>query len=123
MADAVPTPAAQQPKVQSTIVVEKPLSELEALKQAGWWSPVDTLIVGSICAAWLTGFYWVLFGHPEFIHFVALLLITVILLQSWLIVLILRCSRFVLRAHADIAMLPDASARIAVAYLSGGPKR
>jgi len=37
----------------------------------------------------------------------------------WLISLVFRCSWFVLKAHADIAMLPNASARIAVAYLSG----
>ncbi len=122
MADAIPTPAAQQPKVQSTVVVEKPMSELEALKQAGWWTPMDTTIIGVIGLIWLTGLYWKIFGQPEAMQLVALLMMTIILLLGWLIILVLRCARFVLRLHADIATLPQESARIAVAYLTG-PKQ
>lgn len=120
MADAIPSPPGQpQPKVQSTVVVQQPMSQWQALKEAGWWSGVDWTMIVLIGLVWLTGLYWKIFGDPGTLEFLALLLVTAILLLIWIVVLILRCSLFVLRTHADIATLPEASARIAVAYLSG----
>jgi hypothetical protein len=119
MADAIPTPPDKQPKTQSTVVVQPPMSQWTALKEAGWWKPFDTAILGLIVAVWVTGFYWKMFGDPGTSGLVALLLANVSFKLIWLISLVFRCSWFVLRLHADIATLPQESARIAVAYLSG----
>ena len=119
MADAIPTPADKQPTVQSTVLVQPPLSQWEALKQAGWWRPFDWMMLVVIAAVWITGFYWKMFGNPGTEGFIALLLVNVSLLLIWLISLIFRCSWFVLRLHADIATMPIEAGRIAVAYLSG----
>jgi hypothetical protein len=119
MADAIPTPAGQQTRVQSTVVIQQPMSQWQALKEAGWWSPMDWTMLVVIGLVWLSGLYWKIFGDPGALQFIALLLVTIILMLLWIIVLILRGSLFVLRTHADIATLPEASARIAAAYLSG----
>lgn len=119
MADAIPTPSDSQPKAQSTVVVQQPMSQWSALKQAGWWTSYDWVMLTAIGILWLTAFYWKIFGNPSPEGFVAFLLVNISLLLIWLISLVFRCSWFVLRMHADIATLPHESARIAVAYLSG----
>ena len=120
MADAIPTTApTQQTKVQSTVVIQQPMSQWQALKEAGWWSPMDWTMLVVIGLVWLTALYWKVFGDPGALQLIAFLLITIIIMLLWLIVLVLRGSLFVLRTHADIATLPEASARIAAAYLSG----
>jgi hypothetical protein len=119
MADAIPTPPEKQAPVQSTVLIQPPLSQWEALKQAGWWRPFDWAMLALISAVWLTGFYWKVFGNPGIEGFIALLLVNISLLLVWIISLVFRCSWFVLRLNADIATLPTDAARIAVAYLSG----
>ncbi len=119
MADAIPTPTDKQPETRSTVVVQQPMSQWSALKEAGWWTPFDTTIGILILILWITALYWKLFGHPGVLGLIALLLINLNLIVIWLIALVFRASWFVLRLNADIATLPNESARIAVAYLSG----
>lgn len=119
MADAIPTPADRQSKTQSTVVVQAPMSQWTALKEAGWWTQYDWIMLSLIGFLWVTAFYWKMFGNPDGNGLVALLLINVSLLLVWLISLVFRCSFFVLRLHAEIATLPEQSARIAVAFLAG----
>lgn len=126
MADAIPAPPGQTaPQAQGTMVVEKPLTQWEALKEAGWWTRYDWVVLGLILALWIVTGFWLVFspanpeGTPRTTILIVILLASISLKLLWLISLIFRCSWFVLKAHADIAMLPNASARIAVAYLSG----
>lgn len=119
MADAIPTPADKQPQTQSTVVVQPPMSQWTALKQAGWWTSYDWMILGLIGLLWITFIYWKIFGNPTTMGLVAFLLINVSFKLIWIISLIFRCSWFVLRLNADIAVMPEESARIAVAFLQG----
>lgn len=119
MADSIPTPPSKEPQTGSTLVVQQPMSQWSALKEAGWWAPYDWAIVIMITLLWITALYWCVFGHPSASGLIAFLLINISLKLIWIISLIFRCSWFVLRVHADIATLPQESARIAVAYLSG----
>lgn len=119
MADAIPTPTEKQPNTQSTVVVQQPMSQWTALKEAGWWTSFDTTMGTLIGILWVTGLYWKLFGNPGTLGLIALLLVNLNLIVVWLIALVFRSSWFVLRLNADIATLPNESARIAVAYLSG----
>lgn len=119
MADAIPTPIDQEPKVKSTVIIPAPMSRWEALKAAGWWAKLDTTFCVLIALTWVTALYWKIFGNPSGLDLIALLLLNLNLLVVWLVVLSLRCALFVLQLNADIATLPEASARIAVAFLAG----
>jgi hypothetical protein len=125
MADAIPTPAAAAPgkqtPPQSTVLLQGGMSEWAALKEAGWWRRSDNMVIILLAATWMTGFYWKVFGDPETLHLIAFLLITIVIMLAWIISLVFRCSWFVLRLNADVALMPEQSARIAVAYLSGQP--
>ena len=126
MADAIPTPEGQTaPQAQGTMIVEKPMTQWQALKEAGWWTAFDWIILAVILAVWIVTGFWFLFhtstpeSTPPLTVLLVVLLANISLKLVWLISLVFRCSWFVLKAHADIAMLPNASARIEVAYLSG----
>lgn len=101
------------------------MSQWTALKEAGWWTSFDWTMLVLIVTLWITAIYWKIFGHPTAGNLIALLLVNISLKLVWLICLVFRCSWFVLRLNADIATMPQESARIAVAYLSGQtpPKR
>jgi hypothetical protein len=119
MADAIPSGNAQPVEPQSTVIVSPAMSQWAAMRQAGWWSGLDTTIVTLLSVLWLTALYWKVFGHPTMLVFIAFLLVTIALQLVWATILIFRCAWFVLRLNADVALMPEASARIAVAYLAG----
>ena len=121
MADAIPSPADKQPPTQSTVLIPQPMSHWTALKEAGWWTGFDWTMLILIIVLWVTALYWKIFGHPGTSSLIALLLVNISLKLVWLICLVFRASWFVLRLNADIATMPQESARIAVAYLSGQP--
>jgi len=85
----------------------------------------DWIMLAVILVMWIVSGFWFLFhqsspeGTPKLLVLLAVLMASIMFKLIWLISLVFRCSWFVLKAHADIAMLPNASARIAVAYLSG----
>ena len=101
------------------------MTQWQALKEAGWWTPYDWIMAGILLALWIVTGFWLLFhpaspeGASRMTVLLAVFLASISLKLVWLISLIFRCSWFVLKMHADIAMLPTTSARIAVAYLSG----
>lgn len=126
MADAIPTATGAAPaSARSTVIAQQTMTPWQALKEAGWWTPYDWVMVGILLGLWIVTGFWFLFStpSPESMPRVTCLLVvlcaSICLKLVWLISLIFRCSWFVLRLNADIAMLPSASARIAVAYLSG----
>jgi hypothetical protein len=120
MADAIPTPQDQKPaEARSTVVVEQPMSQWRALKEAGWWAGYDSTMLTLIGLLWLTALYWKIFGHPTASSIIILLLVNISVMLAWLIWAVFRCALFVLRLHAEMAMMPENSARIAAAFLSG----
>ena len=122
-----PTAASPTPTADSSVVLAQvSISQWQALKEAGWWTRYDWIIVSLILAVWVITGFWLLFSpaDPEGVSkkdlvLLAVFLVSLELKMFWMLSLIFRCSWFVLKAHADIAMLPHASARIAVAYLAG----
>jgi hypothetical protein len=127
MADAIPTPAGEpQAPIQSTVVIKSPpLTQWQALKEAGWWTPYDWVMTGLIGLVGTTTAFWLIFSShgPESVPvttgLILALLVKLDLLGIWIVSLAFRCSWFVLRVHADIAMLPHESARIAASFLAG----
>lgn len=93
----------------------------QALKEAGWWTTYDWIMTGCLVALWVTTFFWLIFSVAEsrILTLIVVLLISLSLKALWIVSLVFRCAWFVLKAHADIAMLPYSAARIAAAYLAG----
>lgn len=122
MADAIPsTNPEKQPEqaTRSTVIVQAPISQWQALKQAGWWAGFDWTMLGLIGVIWLTVLYWTILGQPTAMVIVIALLISIVIMLVWLLWAIFRCALFVLRLHADVAMMPESAARLAAAYLAG----
>jgi hypothetical protein len=126
MADAIPVPPGQTTApLQSTVVVQRPPTMWQALKEAGWWAAYDWTMLAVLVALWVTTGFWFLFsaakpeGASRLTVFIAVLLVSISVQLIWLLVAVFRCALFVLRLHADVAMLPNDAARIAVAFLSG----
>lgn len=77
------------------------------------------LAVGSAGCIALLG----IFGQLTILKAIVCLLCSCFFLLAWLIVLIYRCLVFILDLHSDVALMPEAAARIAVGYLEGRPKK
>lgn len=100
------------------------ISRFEAQRRLGLFAGLDYTAFALILFCWMTLGFWALFGHPTALHFIAGLLITLALLMAWLIVLAYRVMVFVLDLHADVALMPEAAARIVVGYQHGNmPKQ
>ena len=108
---------AEQPP--NVLAPEKALSRFQAQRKLGLFAPLDYTILAIIVGAWVTMGFWRLFGAPEPLHLIALVLVNIFLTQIWLIVLVYRCLVFVLDVQADINLLPEAAARIVVGFWEG----
>jgi len=106
-------------EAQKTPVVAPPISEWDALKNFGWWRNYDWVMVVLVALVWVTGIFWKIFAEPSVLNLVALLLVNISLKLIWVISLVFRCSHFILSMHADIHLMPEAAARMAVAFLQG----
>lgn len=108
--------ADQPPNV---IAPEKQMTRFQAQRKLGLFAPLDYTALFLILAAWITLGFWALFGTPTPLHLVAFGLVNVFLTQVWIIVLVYRCMVFVLDAHSEINLMPEAAARIVVGFWEG----
>lgn len=121
-----PTPA--MPPIQPSnpairpqaATVTEPTDRWSALKQIGWWKPVDSIVIGILAAHIVSGLFFILFGKMTFNVFAIGMLQMILVSILWAVALIYRCMDFVVQLRANIEMLPFDSARIAVGYLQGG---
>lgn len=99
------------------------VTRFQAQKNLGLFGPHDYVMLALIVFSWMVLGFWALFGQPTALHFIGAALVTLVLLMSWLIVLVYRVLVFVLDLHADVALMPEAAARIVVGYQQGGMAR
>ncbi len=92
--------------------------EVRNFFSAGLLRPIDIVFAGGFFTACVTVVYWRIFGSPSAEQLVVVLLTTIAYFQMWLLVLLLRIGVIVLRARADINMMPEAAARLAVSALT-----
>jgi hypothetical protein len=104
----------------TAVIAPAPADRWQALRQVGWWKPVDTFVLGALGAHLITGFFFLVFGKMSFAVGVIGLLQMILLMTAWCVSLAYRCMDFVLQLRANIEMLPFDSARIAVGFLQGG---
>ena len=117
-----------EPKPPTDTVLAEPLgpgmTQTQALRQVGWIQPIDFVLLGLIAATWVTLLYWNIFGEPTPMETLSCCLIAFAIVQVWAILLIFRCSHFVLLLTAHVNNMPDVAARMVIGYYSGsqGPQ-
>ena len=102
-----------------TIVADQVFTETQALRQLGWIQPIDYIVMVLVAFAWLTILAWKVFGQPTPWNVLCCVLVAAGLTQIWTIILIFRCSHFVLLIQAYLNTLPEEAARIVMAAYSG----
>lgn len=102
---------------------ERQITAYEALRSFGWIVPADFVFLGALVLTGITLVFWKIFGNPSALNVIAVILTAIFCILMWIVVLIYRCSYFVLLARSDINLLPEASARLAVSYLSGNKQQ
>ena len=102
--------------------VEKPLTRFEAQRKLGLFAAIDYTILGVIAFAWITLGFWKLFGDPTAVQLLAMAVLNVFLTQIWAIILGYRALVFILDMHSEVALMPDAAARIVVGFWEGRKK-
>lgn len=114
-----PVQVAPAANAQAVLAPEPP-DRWTALKQIGWWKPIDNIVIGVLLAHIVTGIFFAVFGRMTFNVAVIGLLQMILLIGVWAVFLVYRCMDFVVQLRANIEMLPFDSARIAVGFLQGG---
>ena len=94
-------------------------SKWQALKAFGWILPFDFFMASMIGLSIVTVGFYFLFGNPTVIRLLAFAIVDIFIFQIWIVSLVFRCSCFVLETQADINLMPEAAAKIAVAFLQG----
>lgn len=94
------------------------MTRAEALRALGLYAKHDR-VSGALATMLVIASVAHLFVGPHPLRAILLLLVAVVVLLQWLIILAYRVGTFVLDLHADVGLMPEAAARIAVAYLGG----
>lgn len=105
---------------RNTVVVEQPLTKYQALRQIGFFSGFDFVILALVGLCFTTLIFWGIFALPSLLQIAVCLLACAILLQVWAISLVYRCMHFVVMTQSYIHTLPEDAAKIVMAAYSGG---
>ena len=101
-----------------------PVSRFQAQRNLGLFAKWDMTMLALMVLTWVSvGYYWIFCPTPNFRVVIFALLATIVLAIGWLIVLMYRVLIFVLDMHADIALLPEAAARVVLGYYEGRVKK
>ncbi len=98
------------------------MTRWQALRAAGWIAGIDFAIMTVLGLFLLTGAYWGFFGSPTALQVIGLMLGAAIIMLLWIVILIFRCMDFVLSTQADINLMPETAARMAVLFMRGQGK-
>lgn len=104
---------------------EKQLTRFEAQKRLGLFATHDYAMLFLIAATILTMVAYAVFGKPTLGYLLLGCCVVLFWMLLWLVVLVYRALVFILDLHADVALMPEAAARIAAGYFEGRvpPKR
>jgi len=95
------------------------LTRFQAQVKLGLFAAHDWLMLALIIFSLLALGAFAVTGQLTWIKAAVLLLCSCLFALAWLIVLVYRCLVFILDAHSDIQLMPEAAARIAVGYFEG----
>lgn len=96
------------------------MSRYQALRAINFIAVSDYVIAALIAFTLVTLFFWNLFGDPTLVNVIVCFMVILGLAQIWAITLMYRCAHFVITLQTTVSLLPEQSARIALAALQGG---
>ena len=91
-----------------------------ALIKEGMFKPFDAFVMIAFASGLMTTLAWVIFGTPTVVGLLACALGLNTLVLLWISFLVLRCIRFVIDTRAEIGMMPENAARLALMFGRGG---
>lgn len=97
------------------------MTRFQAQRLLGLWAPHDFVVGGLLVLSFVVLIVWAVVGDISAMQVCGVLLFDVVLALTQVIVLLYRCMTYILDLHASVETLPEASARIAAAYLQGKP--
>lgn len=96
------------------------MTRFQAQMKLGLFAPHDFVMGALIVFTWVaTAFYWLFRPEPSLVWVLGALLLSALFLLVWLVVLAYRIMVFLLDIQADINLMPEAAARIALGYFQG----
>lgn len=96
------------------------MTRAEAQRKLGLFAPHDYVTMGLVVFSWMTLGFWAFFGDPTLLNVLGIVIFNVVLMQIWLVILVYRVLVFVLDMQADVNLMPETAARIAVGYIRLG---
>jgi len=96
----------------------EPMTREEALKRLGLYARHDK-VSGWLTAGLVAGAGYYLINQHDTTNAILMLLGAILMLLQLILVVAYRIAVFVLDTHGEISLMPEAAARIAVAYLAG----
>lgn len=99
-----------------------PITRNEALKKLGLFARHDYISMVFLALSWVGWFVMLVVGVDTASFWkivVGWVGLNVVVTTIWVVVLCYRAMIFILDLHAEVALMPEASARIAVGYFEG----
>lgn len=95
------------------------MTRFEAQRKLGLFAAHDYVMLAFILFTLFVTVSYIVFSKASLVALILAALVLILLLLAWLVVLAYRIMVFVLDLHAEIALLPQAAARIAAGYFEG----
>jgi dolichyl-phosphate-mannose--protein O-mannosyl transferase len=100
-----------------------PISRFQAQLNLGLFAAHDWVMFGLIAVSLVCIPLFAIWGELTTTKTIICLLCACFFSLAWLIVLVYRCLVFILDLHSDVALMPEAAARIAVGFFEGRSKK
>jgi hypothetical protein len=128
----MPTPTQTPPETtlhppetrrNAVIAQQPPMTQYQALRKVNFFSAFDFFIGACLAGVGVTLFFWCVFSRPTLVNVLGLAVVSLILLNVWVVSLVYRCSHYVLVLHAEVMNMPLEAARLVMAGYSGGQRQ
>lgn len=94
--------------------------QTKALWEVGFVRPIDLMYAAVMAMCAVTAMFWCIFGNPTVIALLTTAVSMLVMFQLWLILLLYRCLYFIIQTRADINLMPEQAAKLALLYQAGG---
>jgi membrane protein YdbS with pleckstrin-like domain len=96
--------------------------QVKALWRVGYVRPVDFILLLAVSFTGIVAFFWWFFGQPATVNMLCCAVTAMFLIQLWLVLLVYRAMRFVLDIIAELKLLPETAARLALQMATKTPQ-
>lgn len=97
--------------------------QIKAMFQASLIRGIDLVFLAVYVLGLAGTCGWLVFGQFNRDVMLLLLVLTGLLTQAWLVLLVFRVGFIALQCRADIKLMPEAAARMALLYQQGAPAK